>query len=138
MVFFDYPRTLREWGRWDLLFDPSYSTLTVRAFRRFSQNWGNEEVMASLAKSQPQLLRVPGALEAFKRKWEYLWVYAEVGYARAYTSMHHFTFMRPVSGTHNPARNYRLKLRTGVCLRSLRLTLLKDVEHIAVIRRTCR
>ncbi|KAK0452035.1 CFS1-like protein [Desarmillaria tabescens] len=74
---FDYPRTLREWGR------------------RFSRNWGNEEVMASLTKSQPQLLRVPGALEAFKRKWEYLWVYAEVGYARAYTSMHHFTFMRP-------------------------------------------
>ncbi|KAG7446119.1 CFS1-like protein [Guyanagaster necrorhizus] len=72
-----YPRTLREWGR------------------RFSRNWGNEELMASLAKSQPQLLRVPGALEAFKRKWEYLWVYAEVGYARAYTSMHHFTFMRP-------------------------------------------
>ncbi|KAK0490385.1 CFS1-like protein [Armillaria novae-zelandiae] len=72
-----YPRTLREWGR------------------RFSQNWGKEEVMASLAESQPQLLDVPGALEAFKRKWEYLWAYAEVGYARAYTSMHHFTFMRP-------------------------------------------
>ncbi|KAK0231458.1 CFS1-like protein [Armillaria fumosa] len=72
-----YPRTLREWGR------------------RFTQNWGNEEVMASLAESQPQLLSVPGALEAFKRKWEYLWAYAEVGYARAYTSMHHFTFMRP-------------------------------------------
>lgn len=72
-----YPRTLREWRR------------------RFSRNWGNEEVMASLAESQPQLLSVPGALEAFKRKWEYLWAYAEVGYARAYTSMHHFTFMRP-------------------------------------------
>ncbi|KAK0448175.1 CFS1-like protein [Armillaria borealis] len=72
-----YPRTLREWGR------------------RFSRNWGNEQVMASLTKSQSQLLEIPGALDAFRRKWEYLWVYAEVGYARAYTSMHHFTFTRP-------------------------------------------
>ena len=63
MLFFDYPRTLREWGRWDLLFGPSYSMLTVGMFRRFSQNWGNEEVMASLAESQPQLLSVPGAME---------------------------------------------------------------------------
>ncbi len=52
--------------------------------------------MASLTKSQSQLLEIPGALDAFRRKWEYLWVYAEVGYARAYTSMHHFTFTRPV------------------------------------------
>ncbi|PBK72138.1 CFS1-like protein [Armillaria solidipes] len=77
IISFDYPRTLREWGR------------------RFSRNWGNEQVMASLTKSQSQLLEIPGALDAFRRKWEYLWVYAEVGYARAYTSMHHFTFTRP-------------------------------------------
>ena len=37
----------------------------------------------------------------FKRKWEYMYIYAEVGYARAYTSMHYFTFVRPVSSVHD-------------------------------------
>ena len=51
-------------------------------------------------KDQPQLAD-PEALAAFKRKWEYMYVYAEVGYARAYTSMHYFTFVRPVSSVHD-------------------------------------
>ncbi|KZV76688.1 CFS1-like protein [Peniophora sp. CONT] len=70
-----YPRTLREWGY------------------RLEKNW-NEQTIAALVKDQPKLDN-PEALAAFKRKWEYMYVYAEVGYARAYTSMHYFTFVRP-------------------------------------------
>lgn len=36
-------------------------------------------------------------LQVFKRKWLYMFVYAEVGYARAYTSLNCWTFTRPVS-----------------------------------------
>ena len=58
-------------------------------------NW-NEKLVAKLVESQPYLADEQ-ALAFFKRKWEYMCVYAEVGFARAYTSCHHFTFARPVS-----------------------------------------
>ncbi|KAF9260201.1 CFS1-like protein [Marasmius fiardii PR-910] len=70
-----YPRTLREWGL------------------RLQNNW-NDENIALLIKSQPHLAE-EGNLDIFKRKWEYMYIYAEVGYARAYTSLHFFTFVRP-------------------------------------------
>lgn len=70
-----YPRTLREWGR------------------RLQENW-NPETITALLKEQPQLSD-ESSLRIFRRKWEYMYVYAEVGYARAYTSMHYFTFVRP-------------------------------------------
>ncbi|KIP03918.1 hypothetical protein PHLGIDRAFT_94222 [Phlebiopsis gigantea 11061_1 CR5-6] len=70
-----YPRTLREWGR------------------RLQLSWG-PKLVHSLVQAQPQLSDEE-ALAIFKRKWEYMCVYAEVGFARAYTSCHHFTFARP-------------------------------------------
>lgn len=57
-------------------------------------HWG-PKLVHSLVKAQPQLSNEE-ALDIFKRKWEYMCVYAEVGFARAYTSCHHFTFARPV------------------------------------------
>ncbi|TBU43561.1 CFS1-like protein [Dichomitus squalens] len=72
-----YPRTLREWGA------------------RLQNNW-TAETIAKVRRSQPHL-ETTEDLEAFKRKWEYMCVYAEVGYAGAYTSMHYFTFSRPES-----------------------------------------
>ncbi|PFH49416.1 hypothetical protein AMATHDRAFT_4932 [Amanita thiersii Skay4041] len=70
-----YPRTLREWNR------------------RLQMNWG-PEVEEKLIKCHPHLAN-GNNLEIFKRKWEYMYVYAEVGYARAYSSLHYFTFTRP-------------------------------------------
>ncbi|KAI0748082.1 cyclopropane fatty acid synthase [Daedaleopsis nitida] len=70
-----YCRTLREWGR------------------RFEKNFKGEALETMQAKYA--FLQDPQSLETFKRKWRYLFVYAEVGYARAYTSLHRFTFTRP-------------------------------------------
>jgi len=70
-----YCRTLREWGR------------------RFERNFRGE-VVEHMQKEYP-FLRDPKNLEMFKKKWLYMFVYAEVGYARAYTSLHHFVLARP-------------------------------------------
>ncbi|VDB98090.1 unnamed protein product [Peniophora sp. CBMAI 1063] len=70
-----YPRTLREWGY------------------RFQRNW-NEDLVKHIVKAQPQLAS-PEDLAIYKRRWEYMFVYAEVGFARAYTSMTYWTFVRP-------------------------------------------
>ncbi|KAH9918572.1 cyclopropane fatty acid synthase [Epithele typhae] len=70
-----YPRTLREWGR------------------RLEANFSGA-VVAELQSRHPQLCD-PAALAAFKRKWTYMFVYAEVGFARAYTSLFCWTFARP-------------------------------------------
>ena len=77
MSFPDYPRTLREWGA------------------RFQRNW-NEDLIKHIVRAQPQLAS-PEDLAIYKRRWEYMFVYAEVGFARAYTSMTYWTFVRPVS-----------------------------------------
>lgn len=61
---------------------------------RLQANWG-PEMTASLIERHPALSD-PESLAIFKRKWEYLFFYAEVGYARAYTHYTHFTFARPV------------------------------------------
>lgn len=72
-----YPRTLREWGR------------------RLEKGW-TPGLVARIQEEQPHL-RDEQALAAFRRKWEYTFAYAEVGYARSYTSCHCWTFVRPVS-----------------------------------------
>ncbi|KAF9456683.1 putative cyclopropane fatty acid synthase [Collybia nuda] len=69
-----YPRTLREWGR------------------RLQKNW--DHTASALVKTRPELAQGDN-LGILKRKWEYMYVYAEIGFARAYTSMHIFTFVRP-------------------------------------------
>jgi cyclopropane-fatty-acyl-phospholipid synthase len=71
----DYARTLREWAR------------------RFNRNFTGKEVEA--LQKRYLTLSDPKKLEAFRRKWLYMFVYAEVGFARAYTSVHYFTFARP-------------------------------------------
>ncbi|KIJ60577.1 hypothetical protein HYDPIDRAFT_98479, partial [Hydnomerulius pinastri MD-312] len=76
-----YARTLREWAM------------------RFQKTWG-PDVTQSLLKSQPPLAGGEN-LGIFKRKWEYMYVYAEIGYARGYTGLHHFTFVRPSLEPHD-------------------------------------
>lgn len=63
--------------------------------RRFEKNFKGD-ALESMQERYP-FLGDPNGLEGFKRKWRYLFVYAEVGYARAYTCLHRFTFTRPVS-----------------------------------------
>ena len=74
LVHLDYPRTLREWGR--------------RVESNLTQDL--------LAKDFPGVKNI-AEFEAFKRKWRYLFVYAEVGFARAYATLCCWTFARPVS-----------------------------------------
>ncbi|KAI0777608.1 cyclopropane-fatty-acyl-phospholipid synthase [Trametes elegans] len=70
-----YPRTLREWGR---RLDASFS----------------DDVVEALRQRHPEL-RSDGDLAVFKRKWEYMFAYAEAGFARAYTNLNCWTFTRP-------------------------------------------
>ncbi|KAI0341264.1 cyclopropane fatty acid synthase [Trametopsis cervina] len=70
-----YPRTLREWSR------------------RFQASFKGK-LVDNLKRKFPELNN-PQNLEAFRRKWLYMFVYAEVGYARAYTSLNCWTFARP-------------------------------------------
>jgi len=41
-------------------------------------------------------LRDPAEYGAFKRKWQYLFAYADAGFAKGYTTCHMFTFIREV------------------------------------------
>ncbi|KAJ7092707.1 cyclopropane-fatty-acyl-phospholipid synthase [Mycena epipterygia] len=70
-----YPRTLREWGR------------------RFDKNL-NDEVLKDLKEKYP-VLQDENNMKAFIRKWQYLFVYAEVGFARGYVTVPCWTFTRP-------------------------------------------
>ncbi|PCH33071.1 cyclopropane fatty acid synthase [Wolfiporia cocos MD-104 SS10] len=70
-----YPRTLREWGY------------------RFEKNFKGE-LVENLIAEHPQL-RDPRSLEAFRRKWRYMFDYAAAGYAHAYTALNCWTFARP-------------------------------------------
>ncbi|KAH8985881.1 cyclopropane-fatty-acyl-phospholipid synthase [Lactarius akahatsu] len=68
---FHYGRTIREWGR------------------RFATN-ATPEV---LAKDFPSVTD-PVIFEAFRRKWRYLFAYADAGLAHGYLTSHMFTFIR--------------------------------------------
>ena len=70
----DYPRTLREWGR------------------RLEANLTQDLVV----KDYPAL-REPHDYAAFKRKWQYLFVYAGAGFSKGYITCHMLTFIREVS-----------------------------------------
>jgi hypothetical protein len=70
----DYPRTLREWGR------------------RLEANLTQDIVV----KDYPAL-REPSDYAAFKRKWQYLFVYAGAGFSKGYITCHMLTFIREVS-----------------------------------------
>ncbi|KAJ7320737.1 Mycolic acid cyclopropane synthetase-domain-containing protein [Mycena albidolilacea] len=71
-----YPRTLREWGR--------------RLDSKFKG-----EMVDHLQETYPEL-HDPLKLQAFVKRWRYMFAYAAVGYARAYTSLMCWTFTRPV------------------------------------------
>ncbi|KAI0727633.1 cyclopropane-fatty-acyl-phospholipid synthase [Fomitopsis betulina] len=70
-----YPRTLREWGY------------------RFEENFKGA-IVENLIKEHPQLSD-PKSLEAFRRKWHYMFEYAAAGYAKAYTALNCWSFARP-------------------------------------------
>jgi hypothetical protein len=93
-TFADYPRTLREWGR------------------RLQKNWTKENV-AKLVADRPDL-NTPEKLSFFKRNFEYMCAYTEVGYARAYLSLMVFTFARPVSGMKSGHRLVLMRLQEYV------------------------
>lgn len=69
----DYPRTLRTWGR------------------RLNENLRQEVISAT----HPALLD-PVEYAVFKRKWEYLFVYAAEGFTGGYITCHMLTFIRAV------------------------------------------
>ncbi|KAI9448522.1 cyclopropane-fatty-acyl-phospholipid synthase [Lactarius indigo] len=69
---FHYGRTIREWGR------------------RFATNVTPEV----LAKDFPSVTKDPMTFEAFRRKWRYLFAYADAGLAHGYLTSHMFTFIR--------------------------------------------
>ena len=86
----DYPRTLREWGR------------------RLEANLTQDMVV----KDYPAL-REPSDYAAFKRKWQYLFVYAGAGFSKGYITCHMLTFIREVSlGKITPKSNAHLFIRT--------------------------
>ncbi|KAJ3754573.1 cyclopropane-fatty-acyl-phospholipid synthase [Lentinula raphanica] len=66
-----YPRTLREWGR------------------RLEKNLSQEMI----AKEYPAL-RDRANYDAFRKKWQYLFVYAGAGFAKGYITCHMLTFVR--------------------------------------------
>ncbi|GBE86996.1 Tuberculostearic acid methyltransferase UfaA1 [Sparassis crispa] len=70
-----YPRTLREWER------------------RFERNF-RDKVISSLVVQHPELVD-PRNLEAFRRKWIYMFEYAAAGFARGYTALNFWAFARP-------------------------------------------
>ncbi|KAF8495089.1 cyclopropane fatty acid synthase [Gautieria morchelliformis] len=70
-----YPRTLREWGR------------------RLEASW-NSDLIDAVLKDQPTL-KEGDNVNIFKRKWQYMYAYAEAGFARAYTSAYCWTLVRP-------------------------------------------
>ena len=69
----DYPRTLREWGR------------------RLDANLTQDLI----SKDYPAL-KDRADYDAFKRKWQYLFVYASAGFAQGYITCHMLTFIREV------------------------------------------
>lgn len=75
---------------------PVYTLSRFDLCRRRFQKHFKGEVREYMQEKYP-FLRDEKNMLAFERKWQYMFPYAEVGYARAYTSLHHFTFTRPVS-----------------------------------------
>ena len=70
----DYPRTLREWNR------------------RFRARV-NGDVVREIVQQHPGLAD-PRKLDAFVRKWLYLFPTAEAGFSKGYLTCHMLTFVR--------------------------------------------
>lgn len=68
--------------------------LTLFISRRLEKNFTPE--LAKELQDRFPLFRDPKELEAFRRKWLYMFAYAEVGFARGYTTLPCWTFTRPV------------------------------------------
>ncbi|KZT21316.1 hypothetical protein NEOLEDRAFT_1150774 [Neolentinus lepideus HHB14362 ss-1] len=79
-----YPESQTTLGRLE-------SGISDRLRSRMQREW---DKISGLLKSQPNFSERDN-LQHFKRKWEYMCIYAEVGYARGYTGLQYFTFMRP-------------------------------------------
>jgi cyclopropane-fatty-acyl-phospholipid synthase len=62
--------------------------------RRLEKNL-NDDIIKTLEAKHPALKEKKN-IQAFIRKWQYMFAYAEVGFARAYTSLPCWTFTRPV------------------------------------------
>lgn len=108
----DYPRTLREWGY------------------RFEENFKGE-IVENLIQEHPQLSD-PKSLEAFRRKWHYMFEYAAAGYAKAYTALNCWTFARPVSGGASISMLLRLKLTA--CRSTLLIAAIKPINGNTVVK----
>ncbi|KAI9056782.1 S-adenosyl-L-methionine-dependent methyltransferase [Trametes sanguinea] len=78
-----YPRCLREWGR------------------RFEENW-TPRLVQSLQDRHPSLKHERN-LQIFKRRWQYMFLYGEVGFSRGWLSLNCWTFVRPVRALTNPS-----------------------------------
>ena len=99
--------------------------------RRFEANFKGD-IVEELQQRHPQL-RDPKALEAFRRKWQYLFVYAEVGFARAYATLNCWTFVRPVSTSTETCcmvLTSVFSFDTGEHRGALRLTLMVDRSRL--------
>ncbi|KAK0444332.1 S-adenosyl-L-methionine-dependent methyltransferase [Armillaria borealis] len=70
-----YCRCLREWAR------------------RLEENWTPELIM-SLQERYPEFADAH-ALNVYKRRWLYMFVYMEVAYSRVWLTLHTWTFARP-------------------------------------------
>ncbi|PBK66981.1 S-adenosyl-L-methionine-dependent methyltransferase [Armillaria solidipes] len=70
-----YCRCLREWTR------------------RLKENW-TPELISSLQERYPEFLDTH-VLNAYKRRWLYMFVYMEVVYSRVWLTLHYWTFVRP-------------------------------------------
>ncbi|KAF8573681.1 cyclopropane fatty acid synthase [Ramaria rubella] len=71
----NYPRCLREWAH------------------RFGANW-NKEIVQSLVERYPELNDSTN-MEVFIRRWRYMFVYMEVGYARRWVGLTCWSLSRP-------------------------------------------
>src|ERR1700733_4797872 len=71
-----YPRTLRTWAR------------------RLEENF--PAFKERIIRDQPALMD-NGEMEAFLRKWRYMFVYAAAGFARGYITCHMLSWRREVS-----------------------------------------
>ncbi|KAI0667899.1 S-adenosyl-L-methionine-dependent methyltransferase [Trametes maxima] len=70
-----YPRCLREWGR------------------RLEENW-SPKLVASLQERYPSL-KDEKNMQILRRRWQYMFLYMEVAYSRAWLSLTTWTFVRP-------------------------------------------
>jgi hypothetical protein len=90
-------RGLSENGAGTSPFPDLLGQLDLHKTRRLDNNFKGE-VVELIQETYPEL-QDPLKLQAFINRWRYMFAYAAVGYARAYTSLMCWTFTRPVNLT---------------------------------------